>query len=244
MHQSTFNSNNDHKRSGFTLTELLVVIAIIGVLSAILIPTIGSVREKSNTTEGVATMRQIGTTSLIYAQDNRGRLPGPSWWGVHATASTGLPKALYPYYHGVEVPASEKGKILEPFVPNFLRELCEENPGQTLYIITSDNIEGSSTENAWRGEGGKPQASPWGYLKYNEMPLTLEAIAAQAADRPKSRRGLPSVELMRNAAVFDESLSYSDWMASPYGGNYLALMADGHVQVRDGGGVAKTNWAK
>lgn len=241
---SFLSARSEHSNNAFTLTELLVVIAIIGVLSAILIPTINSVREKSNTVEGVATLRQIGATTLLYAQDNGGRLPGPTWWGVSAIAGSGLPNILYPYYHGTEVPASENEEILKPFVPNFLLEVCESNPGQTLYIITSDNIEGSNTANAWRGPGGTPQASPWGYLKYNEQPLTIEAMAAQAADRPNSKLGLSSVELMRNAAVFDEGTSYGDWMVSPYGSNYLALMADGRVDTRDSGGAVKTNWAK
>ncbi len=48
-------------RKGFTLIELLTVIAIIGVLAAIIIPTVGAVQERANRTKSSSNMRQIGT---------------------------------------------------------------------------------------------------------------------------------------------------------------------------------------
>lgn len=72
---------------GFTLIELLTVIAIIGILAAIIIPTVGKVRETANRTVASSNLRQIGQASLIFASDNRDQLPNKI--DVSATATFG-----------------------------------------------------------------------------------------------------------------------------------------------------------
>jgi len=63
--------------SAFTLIELLTVIAIIGILAAIIIPTVGAVREKAQRSVDGNNLREIIKAAQIYAGDNNDRLPDP-----------------------------------------------------------------------------------------------------------------------------------------------------------------------
>jgi len=63
--------------AAFTLIELLTVIAIIGILAAIVIPTVGTVREKAQRSVDGNSVREILKAAQIYAGDNQDRLPDP-----------------------------------------------------------------------------------------------------------------------------------------------------------------------
>lgn len=60
---------------GFTLIELLTVIAIIGILAAILIPVVGSVRESARASSCASNIRQLGQALIMYVNDNGGDAP-------------------------------------------------------------------------------------------------------------------------------------------------------------------------
>lgn len=61
------------RSSAFTLIELLTVIAIIGILAAILIPTIGKVRQTAHSAKCVSNLRQIGLATKGWSADNKNR---------------------------------------------------------------------------------------------------------------------------------------------------------------------------
>jgi len=82
--------------SGFTLIELLTVIAIIGILAAILIPTIGAVREKAQRAVDANNLREIVKAAMIYAADNNDRLPDPAALVAAGTVSGASNVYLWP----------------------------------------------------------------------------------------------------------------------------------------------------
>ncbi len=56
-------------REGFTLIELLVVVAIIGLLIAILMPSLGKARSQARTSLCLSRMSQFGKAFLMYSED-------------------------------------------------------------------------------------------------------------------------------------------------------------------------------
>jgi len=57
-------------RAGFTLIELLVVISIIGVLIALLLPALATMRQRGHQISCAARMRQVAIAWAIYADEN------------------------------------------------------------------------------------------------------------------------------------------------------------------------------
>ena len=68
-------ANRSLGRSGFTLIELLVVVSIVALLLAIMLPSIGRVREDARRTVCVANMKNLGVAMFAYSADHQDRGP-------------------------------------------------------------------------------------------------------------------------------------------------------------------------
>jgi prepilin-type N-terminal cleavage/methylation domain-containing protein/prepilin-type processing-associated H-X9-DG protein len=64
-----------HGRPAFTLIELLVTIAIIGLLIAILLPSLASARSQARATACGARLQQLGIAAALYLNDYNNALP-------------------------------------------------------------------------------------------------------------------------------------------------------------------------
>ncbi|AHF90267.1 prepilin-type N-terminal cleavage/methylation domain-containing protein [Opitutaceae bacterium TAV1] len=87
------------RSAGFTLIELLTVIAIIGILAAIIIPTVGKVRKTARDTQCRSNLHQIGVAVTLYAQENNNKFPPGNDWKNPPDGMTRLVwiNALIPY---------------------------------------------------------------------------------------------------------------------------------------------------
>ena len=72
------------KRQGFTIFELICVIATIGILAAILLPSLARARENARRTSCFANLHNIGMALHMYAQENQNQFP---WSGGGGDAS-------------------------------------------------------------------------------------------------------------------------------------------------------------
>jgi prepilin-type N-terminal cleavage/methylation domain-containing protein/prepilin-type processing-associated H-X9-DG protein len=78
----------------FTLIELLTVIAIIGILAAILIPVVGSVRESARGAACTSNVRQMMNAIHLYSHENNDKFPAPQDASRHEGPTADLPMGV------------------------------------------------------------------------------------------------------------------------------------------------------
>lgn len=80
----------------FTLIELLTVIAIIGILAAIIVPTVGAVRRSANESKSKSNLRQIALAMNLYADENKDKF-APGYYYKAGEGERIWPAELVPY---------------------------------------------------------------------------------------------------------------------------------------------------
>jgi len=94
---------SSRSRIGFTLIELLVVVAIIGILAAMLLPSLKSAKERAQSATCLANLKQISALAIMYADDNDNRVAGARWDSTCAIGCSQIVAVGEPAYQWMDV---------------------------------------------------------------------------------------------------------------------------------------------
>jgi prepilin-type N-terminal cleavage/methylation domain-containing protein len=127
------NGLGERQRRAFTLIELLVVIAILGIMAALLLPSLSKAKNKAIQTVDINNLKQIITAVQLYATDSRDVLPAPNWLMQDISGYAGWLYTLNLTSGGSSPFSLEKG-LLWPALKNPKLYMCPmDNTNSSLF---------------------------------------------------------------------------------------------------------------
>ena len=238
------------RKNAFTLIELLVVIAIIAILAAILFPVFAQAKLAAKKTQGLAQMKQIGTSLQIYLADYDDGLP--TWNACLAASQNGQPLPAECTTVGTFAAEVHWDAKLQPYVKNGNPELSQwaglwQSPGAE-YAPTAGRSIGMNQLLFWRIDmytsagsclGPSTNAFSGCYSYFNSGEIEYPSRTMFVADSGKAGRYEPTYFLNGWAETWDTTYaaykSYGFSTPWRYGGesaNYVWL--DTHAKVHRG----------
>jgi type II secretion system protein G len=169
------------KRAGFTLVEMLVVIAIIGVLAAILVPTLMAAVKRAKTAAIALELDRISQAFIAYELDNKDYPPDfTNWDAVLAHVRRAYPRNTANV--GAWLRSSTGSMPNDPLEPHNI------DPAEALVLWLSRTTDDPRDPLGISGAGsGKPRV----YFEFDETRLVdldndgwSEYVSKQASDAP------------------------------------------------------------
>ncbi|AHF90413.1 N-terminal cleavage protein [Opitutaceae bacterium TAV5] len=212
------------RRGAFTLIELLTVITIIGILAAILVPTVASVRRAANRVACASNLRQLGVAIAAYTIENKDLLPGPLYTGMDPLyrdndGADGRLGSFIWRYLGLPAPSPGTERRAEIFAcPAWSRNA----PADQKYLRTA------AARNVDLAAGGRGRS--FGYAPDGNKPIRWSAVA-----RPSHEMALWDLD--------NEIWPGADVPPKPAHGNVRnVLWMDWHVKALDVNALPVDQW--
>lgn len=131
------------KNAGFTLIEMLTVIGVIAIISAILIPVLGGIRNRATLTEATSALREIGAAANMFVSDSGGFICPP-----------GGQREIYPQSLNNRLGGSWS-QTLTPYLSGLSIDTPFEDLPSILVCPRWDSVQASRDQNNWK------ETSPW-----------------------------------------------------------------------------------
>lgn len=219
------------------MIELLTVIAIVGVLAAILLPVLATVRRSARASQDAAIMRRLGQSMLQYASDHQGKI---NFWGIEAgaaanTTETGFWARAWPYLNNTKQMSLTGTSLalmardyISPTIAAERPDLIGNNEGINytvgINLDLADVVSGTSPKQyifQRLQNVPRPAAAPymtigvWGFYDLNPYPLPAERSDGQKPSQEvywlqKGGKGTTAVMLDGSVSVWTEHLTNSD----------------------------------
>lgn len=211
---------------GFTLTELLVVVSIIGVLIALLVPAISTMRAKGKSTFVLTNLHSIGGACASYVVDHGGCYPAmcyksykSPYWTEELTLYMSPP--VYGRYRTYEGGG--------PYVsPQFVDPFVKDGNHHTLGDYGCNQELFDTPEVAPNG-GGPLLSSPRSMAVVTQPSRVIAVFAAESGSTDN-----PMGSWYANSYIIALSPTVPSWSNRPAfrdGKNIDTLFADGHTEV-------------
>ena len=202
------------------------MIAIIGILAAIIIPTVGKVRDSARQASCASNLRQIGAALFLYAADNKNTLPAvatewaptnqKSTWGWKIWSYAGYPENAFRFDAGS--PPMNDLSVRSGAVGDNVFNCPSTRVAQTRFPTVTQAV--------------NPNLFSYGL---NSSPHGWTSASAWTLSIPMRLITQPS----RGAMVTETSFCLGDaegylnlYGLIPHGGGSNVLFYDGHVEYR------------
>lgn len=220
-------SGNNATRSALTLIELLVVIAIIGILAALLLPTLSAGKAYARSASCKNHLRQMGLALKMYVEENGQHYPR------QVRSKPGNPSVFVFWFD-----------TLTPYYPVSWTNRAYHCPGYDGFVGwartgTIENEYGSYAYNAFgirRDDGG---TQPLGLGPMNRIPVVSENQIAAPSEMfsigesrflSETENELPGGDTILRSGFLNGSPLHK-FNPARHGKKYNQLFCDGHISA-------------